>query len=310
MKAVRYHSYGDSGVLVYEDADRPVASAGQVVVKVAGTAFNPLDVAIRAGFVQQVFPVAFPHIPNFDVAGVVTEVGEGVSGWSAGDAVVAFLPVTGPGAAAEYAAVPAEALAAAPLAGELSDAAALPSAGLTAWQSLFEQAGLKAGQSVLVNGAGGAVGGYAVQLAKQAGATVTATASARSTGRLRSYGADRIIDYAVTPLPQAVAGQQFDVVLNLVRTSPEETARLAGLAADGGAFVSTTFPDLDDAGRGVRVVSVFARSDAAQLAELVARVDAGDLKIDAAERRPLTDLAEIHDQAAAGRLAGKTVLIP
>ena len=259
---------------------------------------------------QQVFPVAFPHIPNYDVAGVITEVGEGVSGWSAGDAVAAFLPVTAPGAAAEYAAAPAGALAAAPRTVELADAAALPSAGLTAWQSLFEHASLKAGQSVLVNGAGGAVGGYAVQLARQAGATVTATASTRSTGRLRSYGAGRIIDYTATPLLQAVAGQQFDVVLNLVRTVPQETAQLAGLAADGGAFVSTTFPDLDDAGRGVRLVSVFARSDAAQLAELVARVDAGDLQIDVAERRPLTDLAAVHDQAVAGRLAGKTVLTP
>jgi NADPH:quinone reductase-like Zn-dependent oxidoreductase len=310
MKAVRYHSYGGSGVLVYENADRPTAGAGQVVVKVAGAAFNPLDVAIRAGFVQQVFPVALPHIPNYDVAGVITEAGEGVSGWSAGDAVVAFLPMTAPGAAAEYVAAAAGALAAAPRSVDLADAAALPSVGLTAWQSLFEHAGLKAGQSILVNGAGGAVGGYAVQLARQAGATVTATASARSTGRIRSYGADRIIDHTATPLPQAVAGQQFDVVLNLVRTSPEETAQLAGLTADGGAFVSTTFPDLDDAGRGVRVVSVFARSDAAQLAELVARVDAGELHIDVAQRRPLTGLAAVHDKAVAGRLPGKTILTP
>jgi NADPH:quinone reductase-like Zn-dependent oxidoreductase len=309
MKAVRYHSYGDSDVLVYEEADGPVAGAGQVVVKVAGAAFNPLDVAIRAGFVQQIFPVAFPHIPSYDVAGVITEAGEGVSGWSAGDPVVAFLPVTAPGAAAEYAVVAAEALAAAPRAVELADAAALPSVGLTAWQSLFEHASLKAGQSILVNGAGGAVGGYAVQLARQAGASVTATVSARSLDRIR-YGADRIIDYTATPLPQAVAGQQFDVVLNLVRTSPEETAELASLAADGGAFVSTTFPDLDDAGRGVRTVKVFARSDAAQLAELVARVDAGELTLDVAGQRPLTDLAAVHDEAVAGRLPGKTVLIP
>jgi NADPH:quinone reductase-like Zn-dependent oxidoreductase len=310
MKAVRYHSYGDSGVLVYEDADRPVPGPGQVLVKVAGTAFNPLDVAIRAGFVQQVFPVAFPHVPNFDVAGLIAEAGEGVSGWGAGDAVIAFLPITAPGAAAEYVAAPAGLLAAAPRAVELADAAALPSAGLTAWQSLFEHAGLKAGQSVLVNGAGGAVGGYAVQLAKQAGATVIATASARSAGRIRSYGADQIVDYAATPLPQAVAGQQFDVVLDLVRSNPEETAQLAALAADGGAFVSTTFPDLDDAGRGVRTVKVFARSDAAQLAELVARADNGQLKIDVAGRRPLTDLPAVHDQAVAGQLPGKTVLIP
>jgi len=310
MKAVRYHSYGDSSVLVYEDADRPVAGPGQVVVKVAGAAFNPLDVAIRGGFVQQVFPVAFPHIPNYDVAGLITEVGAGVSGWSTGDAVVAFLPPTAPGAAAEYAAVPADAVAAAPRAVGLADAAALPSVGLTAWQSLFDHAGLKAGQSILVNGAGGAVGGYAVQLAGQADAAVTATASARSAGRLRSYGADQVVDYTAAPLPQALAGQQFDVVLNLVRTSPEETARLAALTADGGAFVSTTFPDLDDAGRGIRVVSVFARSDAAQLAELVARVNAGDLKIDVAGRQPLTDLPAVHDEAVAGRLPGKIVLIP
>jgi NADPH:quinone reductase-like Zn-dependent oxidoreductase len=309
MKAVRYHRYGDSGVLVYEDADRPVAGAGQVVVKVAGAAFNPVDVAIRAGFMQPVFPLAFPHIPNFDVAGVVAEAGEEVNGWSAGDAVVGFLPMTAPGAAAEYVAAPADVLAAAPRTVELADAAALPSAGLTAWQSLFEHAGLRAGQRVLVNGAGGAVGGYAIQLARQAGATVIATASAHSAGRVRSYGADQIIDYTVTPLPQAVAGQRFDVVLNLVRTDAEETAALAALAADGGAFVMTTGP-APDPGRGVQAVQMSARSDAAQLAGLVARVDAGDLKIDVAERRPLADLPAVHDQAAAGRLAGKTILTP
>jgi len=217
--------------------------------------------------------------------------------------------MTAPGAAAEYVAVSAELLAAAPRTVELADAAALPSAGLTAWQALFEHGALKAGQSVLVNGAGGAVGGYAVQLAKSAGATVTATSSARSAGRVRSHGADRIIDYTATPLLQAVAGQRFDVVLNLVRTSPEETARLADLAADGGAFVMTTGPAADP-GRGVRAVQMFARSDAAQLGELVARVDARDLRIDVAQRRPLTDLAAVHDQAAAGELPGKTVLIP
>jgi NADPH:quinone reductase-like Zn-dependent oxidoreductase len=310
MKAVRYHSYGDSDVLAYEDADRPVAGAGQVVVQVAGTSFNPVDAAIRAGLLRQVFPVALPYVPNFDVAGNITEVGEGVRGWSVGDAVVAFLPMTAPGAAAEYVAAPAEALAAAPRTGELADAAALPSAGLAAWQALFEHAGLKTGQSVLINGAGGAVGGYAVQLAKRAGATVTATASARSIDRIRSYRADRIVDYTATPVLQAVAGQRFDVVLNLAPTSPEETAQLVGLVADGGAFVSTTTPGPEDAGRGVRTVRVFVRSDASQLAELVARVDAGVLQIWVAERRPLADLAAVHDQAAAGRLAGKTVLTP
>ncbi|MGD0703612.1 MAG: NADP-dependent oxidoreductase [Trebonia sp.] len=310
MKAVRFHSYGDSGVLVYEDADRPVAAAGQVVVKVAGSAFNPVDAAIRAGFLTEVFPVTLPQIPNFDVAGVITEIGEGVSGWSTGDAVVAFLPMNAPGAAAEYAAVPAGLLAPAPRTIALADAAALPSSALTAWQSLFDLAGLRAGQRILINGAGGAVGGYAVQLAKRAGAVVTATASGRSIGRIRSYGADQVIDYTATPLLTAVAGQRFDVVLNLVRTSPEETAALTELTADGGIFASTTTPGPDDAGRGVRTVQVFVRSDAAQLAELAALVDAGDLKIDVGERRPLADLRAVHDEAAAGQLPGKTILIP
>ena len=310
MKAVRYHSYGDSDVLVYEEAERPVAGAGQVVVKVAGAAFNPLDVAIRGGYVQQEFPVSFPHTPNYDLAGVITEVGQGVSGWQAGDRVVAVLAPAAPGAAAEYAVAPAEALAAVPQALDLADAAALPSVGLTAWQALFEQAGLHLGQRILINGAGGAVGGYAVPLAKQSGAIVTATASPRSVGRVRGYGADQVIDHTVTPVPQALAGQRFDVVLNLVRTDQAETARLADLVTDGGVYVGTATFDFEYAERGVRAVPVFMHSDASQLAELVARVDAGTLQVDVAARRPLTDLAAVHDDAVSGQLPGKTVLLP
>ena len=309
MKAVRYHSYGDSDVLVYEDADRPEGGPGQVVVKVAGAAFNPADAGIRGGYLQQVFPVAFPHIPGYDLSGVITEVGEGVSGWSAGDAVVAFLPIGVDGAAAEYAAAPAEALAAAPRHVELADAAALPSTGLTAWQALFDEASLVARQTILVNGASGAVGGYAVQLATRAGAIVTATGDPRSTDRLRSYGAARIIDHTATPLLQAVAGQRFDVVLGLVRTTPEEATQLTDLVADGGTFLST-IPGPVTARDGVRTVQVFVRSDAAELAELVTRVDADGLKIHVAQRRPLADLAAVHHEADAGRLAGKTVLTP
>lgn len=310
MKAVRYHSYGGSDVLAYEEADRPVAGAGQVVVQVAGTSFNPVDIALRAGLLKEFIPVTFPQVPNGDVAGVIAEIGPGVTGWQVGDAVVASLPATEPGAAAEYVAAPAELLAAAPRTGDLADASALPVVGLTAWQMLFEYAGLKDGQSVLVNGAGGGVGGYAVQLAKQAGATVTATAGARSRERIQSYGADQIVDYTATPILEALAGQRFDVVLHLVSAGPEEGARLLDLVADGGAFISITGPVPEDVPRGIHAEWIFVRSDAAQLAELVTRVDAGELKIDVAERLPLADLATVHDRAAAGELAGKTVLVP
>jgi NADPH:quinone reductase-like Zn-dependent oxidoreductase len=311
MKAMRYHSYGDSDVLVYEDADRPVAGAGQVVVQVAGTSFNPADALIRAGYLAEVFPVAFPHVPGIDVAGTIAELGDGVEGWHVGYAVVAFLPMAADGAAAEYVLAPAEVLAAAPKTIELADAAALPVGGLAAWQALFELAELQAGQSILINGAGGAVGGYAVQLAKQAGAVVTATAGARSVDRLRGYGADRLIGYLdYTTASVTAAGQPFDVVLNLVATSPDETAALVDLVSDGGALVNTATPAPENPARRVRTARTFTRSDPAQLAELVTRVDAGDLKIDVAERRPLADLAAVHDEAAAGQLAGKTILIP
>lgn len=310
MKAVRYHSYGASDVLVYEEADRPKAGVDQVVVRVAGAAFNPVDASIRTGYLTEVFPLALPHIPSYDVSGVIAEVGEGVSGWNVGDAVVAFLPIASPGAAAEYVAVPAKALAAAPRTVELADAAALPSVALTAWQALFQHAGLKSGQSILINGAGGAVGGYAVQLAAQAGAVVTATAGAGSHDRIQAYGANRIIDYAATPIQEAVAGQRFDVVLNLVPLGPEELAPLVDLVADGGAFANTVPPGPGSVERGVRALQVFVDSDSGQLTELVRRVDAGDLKIHIAQRRPLAELRAVHDEAASGRLPGKTVVTP
>ncbi|MEB3368976.1 NADP-dependent oxidoreductase [Saccharopolyspora mangrovi] len=311
MQAVRYHRYGGSEVLVHEAAERPVPGAGQALVEVAGTTFNPVDAGIRAGALHQVFPLEFPHIPGIDVAGTVVELGDGVDGWRAGDQVVAFLPMNADGAAAEFVLAPADALATAPRTVELADGAALPVGGLTAWQALFELAELRPGQTVLINGADGAVGGYAVQLAHQAGAHVTATAGARHSERLQAEGADPVIghlDHTTTPL--TTDGQPFDAVLNLVTTSPEQTAALADLLGDGGALVSTTTPPPENPGRGIRTARVFVVSKADQLAELVARVDRGELRIDVAARRDLAELPAVHDEAATGALAGKTVLTP
>jgi NADPH:quinone reductase-like Zn-dependent oxidoreductase len=311
MKAVRYHQYGGSDVLRYEEAPRPLTGPRQVLVKVAATSFNPVDAGIRGGYLSQVYDISFPHTPGVDVAGTIAEVGEGVQEWNVGDAVVAFLPLDADGAAAEYALVPAELLAAAPSSVALADAAALPVAGLTAWQALFEIAGLTAGQTLLINGASGAVGGYAIQLAKHAGAVVTATAKARDAGRLRGYGADRIVDYIdYTRTPIDVDGAPFDVVLNLVSTTPEQTEALIGAVADGGFHVGTMTSGPDNAERRVRTQRVFVRSDAAQLAELVGRVDAGQLRIEVADRRPLDQAASVHDDSDTGRLHGKTILVP
>ncbi|MCC3765222.1 NADP-dependent oxidoreductase [Glycomyces sp. TRM65418] len=310
MKAVRYHTYGDSDVLVFEEAEEPKAAAGQVVLRVAGAAFNPVDVAIRSGGFSRFLPLAFPQTPGIDVSGVITELGEGVTGWNVGDAVIAFLAMDGPGAAAEYTAVPADALVAAPEALPLADASALPTVGLTARQGLFEHAGLQAGQRLLINGAGGGVGGIAVQLAKRAGAEVTATAGARSAARVRAAGADRIVDYTAVPVEEALAGERFGAVFHLVRNSPEEAARLVDLVADGGVFVSAATPGPEQAERGVRVTQMYMRGDAAELGEVVALVDAGELTLHVAERLPLAELRAVHERAVAGTLAGKTVLVP
>ena len=129
--------------------------------------------------------------------------------------------------------------------------------------------------------------------------------------RLRGYGADRIIDYIdYTRTPITVAGQPFDVVLNLVSTTPAETDALVGVVADGGFQVGTMTAGTEDVGRGVRTQRVFVRSDAARLADLVNRVDSGELQIDVVDRRPLSEAAAVHDAADSGELPGKTILLP
>jgi len=308
MKAVRFHDYGDADVLRYEDTEQPVPGAGEVRLRVAATSFNPVDDGIRGGYLQGPFPVALPHIPGIDVAGTVDALGEGVENVAVGDAVIAFLSMVADGAAAEYAIAPAESLAPAPTSIPLADAAALPIVGLTAWQALFDDAGLAAGQRVLINGAGGAVGGYAVQLAKRAGAHVIATASPRSAGRVRSAGADEIIDHTTT---EVAVAEPVDVLLNLAPVAPETLAVLVTLVASGGVVVNTvpTIATLGDEERGVRGVGVFVRSDAEQLSRLAALIDAGELRVDVAERVPLDELPAVHAKAASGDLSGKVVVV-
>jgi NADPH:quinone reductase-like Zn-dependent oxidoreductase len=311
MKAVRFHEYGDPDVLRYEDVDTPVPGSGQVRVRVAATTFNGVDGNIRAGFMQGPMPLTLPHIPGLDVAGTIDALAEGVSGLEVGDHVVGFLPFVVDGASAEYVLAPADSLAQAPVTIPLADAAALPLVGLTAWQALFDHAGLKAGQRILISGAGGAVGGYAVQLAKAAGAYVIATGSPRSRGHVKAAGADEVIDHTTGVVTTAVT-ESVDVLLNLAPITPTEFTALAALVRDGGVVVSTTvwMPAPADEERGVRGIDLFVRSDADQLSELVARVDRGELIVDVAERVPLADLGSVHARAAAGTLSGKIIVLP
>ncbi|MGY1832501.1 NADP-dependent oxidoreductase [Geodermatophilus sp. SYSU D01180] len=311
MKAVRFHEFGAPDVLRYEDVDLPVPGAGEVRLRVAATSFNGVDGTIRAGSMQGPIPVVLPHTPGIDVSGTVDALGEGVDGVQVGDRVVGFLPMGADGAAAEYVVAPAGVLAPAPRSIPLPDAAALPIVGLTARQALFDHGGLTAGQRVLVNGAGGAVGGYAVQLARRAGAHVIATAGPRSRDRVTADGADEVVDHTTTDVTTAVP-EPVDLVLNLAPVDPAQLAALAGLVRPGGALVNTTvwMPAPSDEERGVRGIDLFVRNDADQLAELVALVDGGELRVDVAQRVPLADLADVHARAATGGLPGKVVVVP
>jgi NADPH:quinone reductase-like Zn-dependent oxidoreductase len=311
MKAVRFHEYGDPGVLRYEDVELPLPGAGEVRVRVAGTSFNSVDGTIRGGFMRGPIPVVLPHTPGIDVAGTVDALGEGVDGIAVGDEVIGFLPMDGAGAAAEYVLAPAEVLAPAPKSLPLAEAAAVPVVGLTAYQALFDHGELTAGQRVLVNGAGGAVGGYAVQLAKKAGAHVIATASPRSREAVASAGADEVVDHTTTGVTAAVT-EPVDLALNLAPVDPAELAALVTLVRPGGVLVNTTvwMPAPGDEERGVRGIDLFVRSDADQLGKLVALIDGGELHVAVTERVALSELPALHARAAEGSVHGKVVVLP
>ena len=309
MKAVRFHEFGDPDVLRYEDIEQPVPGVGEVRIRVAASGFNPVDGGIRGGYLQAPFPVVLPHTPGIEVAGTVDALGDGNDQFQVGDEVIGFLSMVADGAAAEYVVAPADILTAAPASVPLSDAAALPMVGLTAHQALFDDAGLTAGQRVLINGAGGAVGGYAVQLAKHAGAYVIATASPRSKERVRSAGADEVIDYTTA---EVTVAEPVDILLNLAGITPDDLVALVALVRSDGVVVNTvpTIPTPGDEKRGVRAVSVFVRSDAQQLSHLVDLIEQGHLRINVTERVPLPKLVALHAKADSGEISGKAIVLP
>jgi len=224
-----------------------------------------------------------------------------------GDRVVGLLPMTAAGAAAEHVIASADSLAGVPRCLPLAALAGLPLVGLTAWQALFDLGKLTAGQRVLVNGAGDAVGGCAVQLAKEARAHVIATADPCSAAWVE---ADEVVDRTLADLTVAVR-EPVDLVLNLAPVSPERLAALLPLVRDGGALVSAPLrvPVPSDEQRSVRGVDLVVRSDSDQLADLVARVSTNELVVDIAQRVNLADLPALHARAAACRLPGKVVVL-
>lgn len=306
MKAVRFHAYGGPEVLVVEEVPLPQPEPDEVLVRVLAAGVNPLDWKVRAGHVREWLPHRLPLIPGWDLSGIVEAVGANATGFKKGDEVYGMLDFGRDGAYAEFVAARPRELAPKPWSIDHLQAGGVPLAALTAWQSLFDSGGLIAGQSVLIHGAAGGVGHYAVQMAKWKGARVIATASSNNAAFLRELGADQVIDYRSTRFEEAVRG--VDMVLDT--RGGEVQQRSWQVLKKGGILVATlgiASQEAPDA-HGVRGVGILVHPDPEQLAQIAALIDAGKLRAVISTVLPLAEAARAHQLSEAGHVRGKIVL--
>jgi NADPH:quinone reductase-like Zn-dependent oxidoreductase len=306
MKAVRMHVYGGPEVLKYEDAPRPKAGPGEVLIRVRAAGVNPVDWKIREGYLKQILGHPLPLILGWDLSGVVEGTGPGVTRLRVGDEVYSRPDISRDGAYAEYIAVKESEVALKPRSIDHTHAAAIPLAGLTAWQSLFDAAQLNSGQTVLIHAAAGGVGSFAVQLAKWKGARVIGTASKRNHDFLRTLGADETIDYTEARFEDVA--HHVDVVLDTM--AGDTQTRSWKVLKKGGILVSILTPPSPEeaAAHGVRQAFVFVQPNASQLAEIAKLVDSGKLKAILETILPLSEARRDQEISAGGHARGKIVL--
>lgn len=306
MKAVRIHTYGDSDVLVYEDAPRPVPGEGEVLIRVHATSVNPFDCAVHAGYMTGMFNYTLPLILGSDVSGVIEEVGASAKGFSPGDEVYTRAGVFRDGANAEYVLATAADVTSKPKSLDHIHSAALPHVSLTAWQALYELANLSEGQTVLIHAAAGGVGHIAVQLAKLRGATVIGTAS-MNYDLLESLGVDQAINYATTPFENVV--HDVDVVLDTVGGDTQQ--RSWSTLKRGGILISTIQSPSEEmaTAHGVRQAMVYSSPPIAQTLTEVARMtDTGQIKPVVSIVLPLQEAKQAHQIIEGKHARGKVVL--
>src|SRR5438270_8143679 len=307
MKAIRLHGRGGPDQLVYEDAPQPHPGAGEVLVRVHAAGVIATELSRGETYETKVGSKRVLPIPGRDLSGVVVEVGPGVTAFSEGAEVYAMLDYGRDGAEAEYTiALPGE-LAPKPRTLDYVQAAAVPLATLTAWQALFDHANLVAGQTVLIHGAAGGVGVFAVQLARWAGAQVIATASARNRDFLRELGANEIIDYTTTRFEEVV--HDVDLVFDLV--GGDTLVRSWQVVKPGGVLVSVVSPrpSFEEAkAYDVRPVWFVVQPNREQLVQIGALIDEGKVRPIIDTLLPLSQARQAYEQGAKGHTRGKIVL--
>ena len=303
MKAVRIHEFGGPEVLKYEDIPEPQPGPGEIRIRIIAAGVNPMDWKMRKGLVGK---LPLPMVIGLDVAGVVDSLGQGGVFFQPEEEVFAKLSM-GDGGYAEYTVVDSNQVARKPGSIGFVESAAIPTAGLAAWQALFDIAGLEKGQSVLIHGAAGGVGTFAVQFAKWKGAFVVATASGTNIEFLKSIGADAVINYTNQRFEEIVCN--MDVVLDTV--GGDTFDRSWGVLKPGGFLVSTvaSIPEGAAEEHGVHAQTLITRADGKELARISEVIDEMKVKPVVTNILPLSDAQKAHEMSESRHTRGKIVLL-
>ncbi|MEH2439935.1 NAD(P)-dependent alcohol dehydrogenase [Nostoc sp.] len=310
MKAMVIRRYGAAEVLQYEDVEQPKIEPTQLLVKVRASSVNPIDWKIRQGMLSLIVGNKFPKILGFDVAGEVVAVGSGVTRFKPGDAIYGSTSFPG-GGYAEFAAVPESVVVLKPTNLSYEEAAAVPLAALTALQALRDQGNIQTGQSVLINGAAGGVGIFAVQIAKALGAVVTGVSSTKNLDLVKSLGADRVIDYIQQDFVEDTA--QYDIIFDAVgKRSLSETKKVL---KPNGVYI-TTVPSpqvflesvLTALLPGQKAKFLFEKPNAKDLLFLKELIEGGKIRAVIDRTYSLQELAAAHNHSETGRAVGKIAI--
>ena len=302
QRAVLIRAYGDADAAEVAEIATPHAGQGQVLVRVRAAGVNGIDWKVRAGYVRDAFPLQLPAVLGIELAGVVEAVGPGASRFRVGDRVMG--PIDGLGAYADVVAVHEANLSRAPEALADVQAAAIPVAAVAAWQSLHHAGPIRSGQRILIHGAAGGLGGYAVQYAKRAGAEVFATVATAHVEYARSLGAEHVIDYQTQRFEEVA--REIDLVLDYV--GGEVLDRSWQVLTTTGAIVGTSSPDIlarTPAGR--RGLWFMSKPDAALLERLAAEVASGQLKSKVSEVVGFKDIPAAIERNRTDSRTGKVV---
>ena len=294
MQAIRVHQFGDLDALVAEDVPRPVPGDGEVLLRVMAAGVGPWDGWIRSG--RSVLPQPLPLTLGSDVAGLVEQVGAGVTRFSVGDAVFGATNARFTGGYAEYAVASAAKLARKPQRLGFIEAASVPVVACTAWQMVFEHGTVDQTKRVLVHGAAGNVGAYAVQLARRVAHEVIATAFSSDIAYVQTLGAHHVIDVQTSRFEEALA--DVDVVLDTV--GGETLERSFSVLKRGGVLVSAVAePDQQKAVRhGVRAFFILVDVSSDRLEQLATLIEAGELTTSVGDVLPLAEARTAHEMLA------------